>query len=125
MQLGGTRKSYAKMEALYPVQMRELLELFRELQIPGGKHGRAARNRATLQAMQGFPMLKRKAELLEMVRMDKARKTAGAVMTLLFPPVAPPKELEQAKEVAQKETIKKVVPWALASAAAGLLYFVL
>ena len=57
--------------------------------------------------------------------MDKARKTAGAVMTLLFPPVAPPEELEQAKAEAQKEAVKKTAPWALASLAAGALYFML
>ncbi len=125
MQLGGTTSNLRAAFIRHPKQMAELAELFREL----GIGGRPGRSRMVLQEQAGFPMLKRKAELLKMARMARARAGAGEVMKLLFPPVAPPEELEQAEAEAQKETqketVKKVVPWALASAAAGLLYFIL
>ena len=125
MQLGGTTSN---LEAAYrrnPQKMAELALLFQELGMPSGEKGRAYKSRMVLQEQAGFPMLKRKHELIKMARLAEAREEAGEVMKLLFPPPPPPEELELAKAEAQKDTTKKVVPWALASAAAGLLYFML
>lgn len=123
MHLGGTTSSYEAAAAANPEKMRELELLFRELGIVGGN--RAILSRLTLQANAGFPMLARKAELLEMHQKQKARELAGSVMTKLFPPVAPPEELAAAKAAADREAVKKAVPTVLAMLAGGALYFIL
>ena len=125
MQLGGTTKNLERAYARNPQKMAELAELFRELGMPSGRKGRAYKSRMVMQEQAGFPILKRKHELIKIAQMTIARKTAGEVMALMFPPPPPPEVVAQAKEVAQKETVKKVVPWALAAGAAGLLYFIL
>ena len=91
--LGGRTKNYRRMAARYPQQMAEVMQLFAML----GIYGKEGLSRATVQAINGFPILKRKAELERMVREKKeaekaarSKEFANYVLASLYPkPVTP------------------------------------
>lgn len=91
--LGGRTKTFRRFSAQYPQQMREVMEIFTML----GIFGKEGLSRANIQAINGFPILKRKRELERMVKEKKAAVIAAErkqftdyVVKVLYPkPVTP------------------------------------
>jgi len=84
--LGGRTSTFNRLSQQYPQQMREVMDLFRIL----GISGKEGLSRASIQAMTGFPILKRKAELLKQKKAAWAHGQAAYIANILYPkPVTP------------------------------------
>lgn len=132
--LGGRTKTFRRFSAQYPKQMAEVMELFNMLGI-GGKEGLS---RANIQAINGFPILKRKREL-ERMRLEKlaaikaaeSREFASYVVKALYPKPITPAVAKASSSLTDPETPipigvrpdpKKNAPMALALVGGSLLF---